>query len=88
MGITASFMVISALTNFVLGVFWFSAAVELLLPYVFWKNEFKADEFSATVNGVKGIRAVLEFLKAEKDSDSLSHPSPSRRIERLKFEER
>jgi len=58
----------------------------LLLSYIFWRNEYRADKESAKTVGAEPLIAVFEMLQnqVKKDEGSDTHPPIHDRIERLK----
>lgn len=61
------------------------ALLFLLIPWVSWRNEYRADLESAKALGPEGLISVLEQLEAESEGDegSETHPPLKDRIERL-----
>jgi Zn-dependent protease with chaperone function len=57
----------------------------LILSYVFWRNEYRADEESAKTVGAAPLIAVFELFqsKVKKDEGSDTHPPLHDRIKRL-----
>jgi len=57
----------------------------LILSYVFWRNEYRADKESAKTVGAAPLIAVLEMLQnqVKKDEGSDTHPPLHDRIRRL-----
>ena len=58
----------------------------LMLSYVFWRNEYRADKESGETVGAAPLIAVLEMLQnqVKKDEGSETHPPFHERIRRLR----
>ncbi len=61
------------------------ALMMLILSYVFWRNEYRADEESAKTAGAAPLIAVFEMFQnqVKKDEGSDTHPPLHDRIRRL-----
>jgi Zn-dependent protease with chaperone function len=58
----------------------------LLVSFVSWRNEFRADRDGAKATGPEGLISVFEMVmqKCGKDEGSETHPPFSKRIQHLK----